>query len=184
MSMAPKAGGASRRSWLAVAGVALVAGGSAYAMRPKPDVGVSPGSVEAAFWQMKFNQIDGESLSMGVFRGKPLVVNFWATWCPPCLDELPLLNAFFVENKSKSWQVLGLAVDQIAQTKRYLARNPLSFPVAMAGFEGTDLSRSLGNLSGGLPFTVVFGSAGDVRHRKIGRLSPNDLTAWKQMKLG
>lgn len=174
----------SRRVWLATAGLGWLAGsGFVLAARHAPDAGVAPGSVEEAFWQLKFNQVDGTPLGMTAFRGKPLVVNFWATWCPPCLEELPLLNAFFAENAAKSWQVLGLAVDQVAQTQRFLARHPLSFPVAMAGFEGTDLSRSLGNLSGGLPFTVVFGPAGDVRHRKIGRLSPADLAAWKQMKV-
>lgn len=176
--------GWSRRAWLAAAGgVALVAGGAAGAMRGASGVSQPLTSVETAFWQQKFHQIDDQMLSMESFRGKPLVVNFWATWCPPCLAELPLLNAFYAENSSKSWQVLGLAVDQVAPVKRFLARSPLSFPVVMAGIDGTELSRSLGNVGGGLPFTVVFGPTGDVRHRKIGRLSPGDLAAWKQMKL-
>ena len=181
---APQVAGLSRRSLMAVAGgVALVAAGTAGAMRRAPGSSQSLTPVEAAFWQQKFSQTDGQMLSMADFRGKPLVVNFWATWCPPCLAELPLLNAFYAENSSKSWQVLGLAVDQLAPVKRFLVRNPLSFPVALAGIDGTDLSRSLGNLSGGLPFTVVFGPAGDVQHRKIGRLSPSDLAAWVSVKL-
>jgi len=178
-----QATGWSRRCWLAAAGVVLAAGGAVGVMRRTPDVKPTLTSEEQAFWQQKFKQVDGSPLSMVGFRGKPLVVNFWATWCPPCLAELPLLNAFYTENASKSWQVLGLAVDQLSPVKRFLARSPLSFPVAMAGFEGSDLSRSLGNVSGGLPFTVVFGPAGDVRHRKIGQLSPQDLIAWRQTEL-
>jgi len=174
--------GSSRRTWLAAAGVALVAGGTAYGLRSPTGAGREPGPVEEAFWQQEFSQTDGSALRMAHFRGKPLVVNFWATWCPPCVEELPLLSAFFVENKSKSWQVLGLAVDQPSAVKRFQAQNPLSFPVALAGLQGTDLSRSLGNLSGGLPFTVVFGVAGEVRHRKIGRLSPDDLNAWVRLE--
>lgn len=170
--------GNSRRAWLAAAGVALVAGGTAYGLRSTGSAGRAPGPVEEAFWQQEFSQLDGNILRMADFRGKPLVVNFWATWCPPCVAELPLLSAFYTENKAKSWQVLGLAVDQPSAVKRFQAQNPLSFPVALAGMEGTDLSRSLGNLSGGLPFTVVFGGAGEVRHRKIGRLLPDDLQAW------
>jgi thiol-disulfide isomerase/thioredoxin len=180
---APQVIGLSRRSLLAVAGVALVAGGAAYAMRRGAVASGPLTPAETAFWQQKFSQVDGSALPMSAFRGKPLVVNFWATWCPPCLAELPLLNAFYAENAVKSWQVLGLAVDQVSSVKRFLARSSLSFPVAMAGFEGTDLSRSFGNLSGGLPFTVVFGPAGDVRHRKIGQLSPSDLAAWTQLEL-
>ena len=172
--------GSSRRTWLTAAGVAVVAGGAAYALRRPFWASPEPGPVETAFWQQQFSQLNGSTLDMSAFRGKPLVLNFWATWCPPCIAELPLLSAFYVENKSKSWQVVGLAVDQPSSVKRFLVESPLSFPVAMAGVTGTDLSRTLGNLSGGLPFTVVFGPAGDIRHRKIGRLSPSDLDAWMQ----
>ena len=175
--------GCSRRSWLTAAGLVLAAGGAAGVMGRPTEVKSSLSPAEQAFWQQQFKQVDGSPLAMTGFRGKPLVVNFWATWCPPCLAELPLLNAFYAENVSKSWQVLGLAVDQLVPVKRFLARSPLVFPVAMAGYEGTDLSRSLGNVSGGLPFTVVFGPAGDVRHRKIGQLTPLDLAAWRQLKL-
>ena len=176
---APQAG-SSRRTWLAAAGVAVVVGGTAYGLRSPSGASRAPGAVETAFWQQQFGQLDGSMLSMSAFRGKPLVLNFWATWCPPCIAELPLLSAFFLESESKSWQVVGLAVDQPSSVKRFLVENPLSFPVALAGATGIDLSRSLGNLSGGLPFTVVFGPAGDIRHRKIGRLSLSDLEAWKQ----
>ncbi|MDR3372027.1 TlpA disulfide reductase family protein [Rhodoferax sp.] len=179
--MSAQQAGSSRRTWLAAAGVAVVAGGTAYALRSPSGASGERGVVETAFWQQRFGQLDGSMLSMSAFRGKPLVLNFWATWCPPCIAELPLLNAFFLENKAKSWQVVGLAVDQPSSVKRFLVENPLSFPVALAGAAGTDLSRSLGNLSGGLPFTVVFGPEGEIRHRKIGRLSPSDLEALRGM---
>jgi hypothetical protein len=93
-----------------------------------------------------------------------------------------LLNAFYRENKSQNWQVLGLAVDQVEPVKRFLKQTPLAFPVALAGFPGVELSRALGNLSGGLPFTVVFDSAGLVLHRKMGRVSEDDLRAWRQLQ--
>lgn len=172
--------GSSRRTWLAAAGAAVMAGGATYALRMSPQASGELGGVETAFWQQQFSQLDGSTLGMSAFRGKSLVLNFWATWCPPCIAELPLLNAFFEENKAKSWQVVGLAIDQPGSVKRFLAENPLSFPIILAGATGTDLSRSLGNLSGGLPFSVVFGPAGDIRHRKIGRLSPIDLDVWKR----
>lgn len=173
--------GSSRRTWLAAAGVALVAGGTAFALRRPSSTARAPGPEEEAFWQQEFSQLDGSTLHMASLRGKPLVVNFWATWCPPCVAELPILDAFYAENKAKSWQVIGLAVDQPASVKRFLGQSPLSFPVALAAATGTDVSRSLGNLSGGLPFTVVFGPAGEVRHRKIGRVAPSDLEAWTQV---
>jgi thiol-disulfide isomerase/thioredoxin len=136
---------------------------------------------EKAVWQLEFTQVDGHRLAMSTFKGRPLVLNFWATWCPPCVAELPLLSAFFTENKSKNWQVLGLAVDQMVPVQRFLGQSPLSFPVALAGFPGVELSRSLGNMTGGLPFTVVFDAAGAVRHRKMGRVSAADLQAWQTL---
>jgi thiol-disulfide isomerase/thioredoxin len=117
-------------------------------------------------------------LGAASFKGKPLMLNFWATWCPPCVEELPLLNAFFNENKAKGWQVLGLAVDQAEPVRRFLTHSPLEFPVALAGFPGMEISKSLGNFSSGLPFTVLFNSDGAVVHRKMGRVSPDELQVW------
>ena len=93
--MSAPAAGSSRRAWLAAASVAVVAGGTAYALRHRPEVSRQPGPVEEAFWQQEFSQLDGTTLRMASFRGQHLMVNFWATWCPPCVDELPLLSAFF-----------------------------------------------------------------------------------------
>ena len=131
---------------------------------------------------MQFVSPSGIALPMRQFAGKPLLLNFWATWCPPCIDELPLLNSFFTQNKSNGWQVVGIAVDQLAAVQAFLQRTPLQFPVAMAGLPGIELSRSLGNLSGALPFTLVFGSNGDVLHRKMGRVTPEDLGAWSPLR--
>ncbi len=69
-------------------------------------------------------------------------------------------------------------MDQLDPVKRFLAKTPVTFPVAMAGASGMELVKSLGNLSAGLPFTVVLGSDGLVLHRKMGKVSPEDLRAW------
>ena len=139
------------------------------------------GPTRDPFWAQSFDTPDGASLALASFSGKPLLVNFWATWCPPCIEELPLLDRFYQENKAKSWQVLGLAVDQPSAVRAWLQRKPLGFPVAMAGFTGTELSKSLGNLSGGLPFTVGFGASGQLLHRKSGKVTREDLAQWAQL---
>ena len=130
---------------------------------------------------MSFDTPDGKPLSMSGFRGKLLLVNFWATWCPPCVEELPLLDFFYQENSNKNVQIVGLAVDQPSAVRTWLQTRPLHFPVGMAGLGGTELSKLLGNASGGLPFTVVFDPSGRLTHRKIGRLSPEDLVRWTQL---
>jgi hypothetical protein len=96
---------------------------------------------------------------------------------------LPLIDNFFLQNKVKGWQVLALAVDQAAPVSRFLTKSPLSFAVALAGFPGIEVSKSLGNITGALPFTVVFGSTGSVLHRKMGKLTADDLRAWERLSV-
>lgn len=173
-----------RRRWLTlgVAAAATVAGAGlawrsldpgALAKAASGKSASSPG--EQAFWGMRFDAPTGDALTMKAFLGKPLLLNFWATWCPPCVDELPLLDRFFGENSIKSWQVLGLAIDQPTAVRKFLQKTPLSFPVAMGGLEGTEISRTLGNSAGSLPFSVVFDAKGHIVHRKMGTLGAAEL---------
>ena len=170
--------------YIGAAGAAGLAGVGAAWLKHEPQK-LTPGqtnAVQDAFWAMSFDTPDGQPQAMSSFRGKPLLLNFWATWCPPCVEELPLLDAFYQEQKAKGWQVLGLAVDQPSAVRKWLQAKPLSFAVGMAGLNGTDLSKSLGNLAGSLPFTVVFGTSGALLHRKTGKVSKEDLTQWAQLK--
>jgi thiol-disulfide isomerase/thioredoxin len=136
----------------------------------------------AVLWPLSFDTPSGAKLEMGSLRGKLLLLNFWATWCPPCVDEMPMLDAFFRENSSKSWQVIGLAIDQPSAVRAFLARTPVSYPVGLAGLGGSELSKQLGNLAGGLPFTVVIGATGYVLQRKIGRISAAELAQWRALR--
>jgi thiol-disulfide isomerase/thioredoxin len=169
-----------RQLGMGAAAVAAGAAGMGMAwMRYRPtDVGTE---AERAFWASQFDGPNGEAVALAAWRGKPLLVNFWATWCPPCVRELPLLNDFYRANAARGWQVLGLAVDQPSAVRGFLQKLPLAFPVGMAGLAGTEISRSLGNPSGGLPYTVVFGREGAVVHRKIGEVSASDLSLWAQL---
>ena len=171
----------SRRRLLyaSVAGMAVLAGSGLAWWKFQPHA-VEKGA-EDALRGMEFDKPEGGALALASFSGRPLLLNFWATWCPPCVEELPMLNAFYQENATKGWQVLGLAVDQPSAVRKFLERIPLAFPVGLAGLGGTDLGRSLGNLTGGLPFTVVFGADGKVMHRKMGQVTAQDLQLWSAM---
>lgn len=123
----------------------------------------------------------GEKLALQTLRGKPLMINFWATWCPPCIEELPLLDGFYKENAANGWQIIGLALDQPSAVRNFLQKTPVSFPIVMGGLDGSDLGRNLGNSVGGLPFTVVLGGAGTVLHRKMGKVTVDDLKVWRTL---
>jgi thiol-disulfide isomerase/thioredoxin len=160
------------------AAAAAAAGVGAAWWRYRPS-GVTS-AAEAAFWASRFDTVDGRVLEPARWRGQPLLVNFWATWCPPCVEELPLLNAFQRQHAAQGWQVIGLAVDQPSAVQRFMQKLPLDFPVGMAGLAGAELSRSLGNAGGGLPFSLLWDRDGTVRERQVGKLSEADLSRWRQ----
>ena len=167
----------------AAAAAGLAGAGAAWlTLEPRPLTATQTIGAQDALWALSFETPDGVSVPMSSFRGKPLLVNFWATWCPPCVEELPLLDAFYQDNKTKNWQVLGLAVDQPSAVRKWLQTRPLSYAVGMAGLSGTQLSQSLGNLAGALPFSAVFGASGQLLQRKTGKVSTQDLALWRQLK--
>jgi thiol-disulfide isomerase/thioredoxin len=132
-------------------------------------------------WQQSLAQPAGGELVMATLRGKPLLLNFWATWCPPCIKEMPMLDSFYRAQRAKGWQVVGLAVDSPTPVREFLKRVPVSFPVGLAGMEGSELSRALGNPNGSLPFTVVLNAKGDVVVQKLGSIEPVDLETWVRL---
>ena len=168
-----------RRGWLiaGAAAAAAVAGASVAlwrARRPQNET-------ETAFWALRFERPEGGELSVSAFRGHPVLLNFWATWCAPCVTEMPLLDRFQRDKASRGWQVLGLAVDSPTPVRRFLTQNVMSFSIGLAGLEGVDLARSLGNASGALPFSVLFDIEGRAIARKLGALHPEDLEAWTRL---
>lgn len=171
----------TRRRWLMTGGALAVAAGGAGMAWQFRDRFSSNDEALQAFWSREFVGSDGAVLPIASFRGQPLLVNFWATWCPPCVRELPLINAFAQTQAARgahAIQVLGIAVDQAAAVSKWLARQPLSFPVVLAGNGGLGLTRSLGNINGGLPFTLLLDAEGRVQQRKMGEISEKDLEQW------
>lgn len=120
---------ALRRGLLAGVAVAAtgVGVGLAWWARSGKD-NVTPNATEenaaAALWGQQFETIDGRILPMASFQGRPLLINFWATWCPPCVEELPLLDQFYRDNAVKGWQVLGIAIDQKVKVEQFLKKMP------------------------------------------------------------
>src|SRR5262245_27166611 len=177
----------NRRAWLMVgAGATALAAGAfvSWRMSRPSDAPAGLDSPDPSLWTLRFEQPAGGELAMAGLRGKPLVLNFWATWCPPCVKEMPQLSRFAREYGPTGWQVVGLAADRPEPVRRFLTSRPVDFPVGLASKEAFPLSESLGNAQGGLPFTVVLNAAGRIAHRRLGETSFEELAKIAQTLRG
>jgi len=105
-----------------------------------------------------------------------LVVNFWASWCPPCLEEIPGLVRIHRELAPKGLQIVGIAVDSADNARKSAAQLGVSYPVLVAGMEVIDLTRRLGNRAGALPYTLILDRNGKVVATRLGLISEAELT--------
>ena len=161
------------------AAVAAIAGGAGVGVAWWRRRGVADGEVER-LWTLRFERPEGGELALAPLRGRPLLINFWATWCAPCLRELPAIDRFYRQYQSRGWQVVGLAIDGAPAVREFLARVKLGFPIGLAGLEGADLVARLGNAEGGLPFSVVIDGRGLLVERKLGETRFDQLAAWAE----
>ncbi|MFC5609462.1 TlpA family protein disulfide reductase [Variovorax soli] len=180
MSDNPSAPNPSRRLWLYGAAAVLAAGAGAGAAWWKQRPAGGHEALGADFWSRKFERPEGGELALQALRGKPVLLNFWATWCAPCVEEMPMLDRFFREHAANGVQVVGLAIDQPSAVRKFLQRTPVTYPIGLAGLDGTELIRALGNTAGGLPFTLALTADGAVAERKMGKLEQVDLDTWRR----
>lgn len=140
---------------------------------------ISPQPAEPAATSQLFNKsfadAKGQQQSMAQWRGRTLVVNFWAPWCAPCVEEMPELVELQRELTQRAIQIIGLGIDSPSNISQFAEKYEISFPLYVGGLEGATLSSQLGNQAGGLPFTVVIGNDGNIKHTYLGRLKMDQL---------
>ncbi|REF03002.1 TlpA family protein disulfide reductase [Cupriavidus plantarum] len=161
--------------WILLAVIAAAAGvcASHSVFSPKP---AADGAVEALY-QAKLPAPNGSEVDLGKLRGRTLVVNFWAPWCGPCVEEMPELTALHKEYTARNVEFIGIGIDSARNIEQFLQKVPVAYPLAVAGFAGTELARSLGNAQGGLPYTLVIAPDGAVKFSKLGRVHMEELRA-------
>jgi thiol-disulfide isomerase/thioredoxin len=162
----------------ALVGAAALAAGAAFWFlgRPPAPPQVGPTALFAA----AFQDPSGASQSIGKFQGKLLVVNFWATWCAPCREEIPAFNRVQARWSARNVQFLGLSAEEPEKVARFVREVPVSYPL-WTGEAANDLARRLGNRLGVLPFTVIVGPAGEILDAKVGAYSEKEIEAKLQV---
>lgn len=130
-----------------------------------------------ALYAQSMNDLKGAPQPLSQWKGKPLLVNFWAPWCPPCVKEMPELSALAEANAAKGIQVIGIGIDSPSNIAQFASKTSVSYPLYVAGMAGTDLARGLGNAAGGLPYTVLIGADGQVKKTYLGALKFDELKA-------
>lgn len=177
-SFQPKAGFIA-----AMAGVLALLIGFAVASR----FGSAPTSVPVsatALFSHTFSDANGQPQAMSQWQGTWLVVNFWATWCAPCVEEMPDLEKVQAEYAGRGVTVVGLAIDNPTAVKQFRDSLNLKLPLLIAGAAGTDVARQLGNLSGALPYTVLVDQNGNIAKSKLGQVRASELRSWLEAGLG
>jgi thiol-disulfide isomerase/thioredoxin len=131
----------------------------------------------ASLFTSIINDPEGKPQSLKQFENKIIVLNFWATWCEPCREEMPELSNFYAENSSKNVVVIGIAIDEAKAVKSYLKKTKVMYPILVDEDKGIILSKNLGNNQGILPYTVIINSKGSVQKTIFGRIHKDQLDA-------
>jgi thiol-disulfide isomerase/thioredoxin len=136
-----------------------------------------PASAAGGLMAARLPDIDGRPQPLEQWRGKVLVVNFWATWCAPCREEIPAFMKVQERWSAKGLQIVGIAIDETDKVRPYVAELKINYPILVGGLDGIELARQAGNRLGGLPFTVVFNREGATVHSQLGGVNQRKLEA-------
>jgi thiol-disulfide isomerase/thioredoxin len=173
--------GLKRRDALILAGVGLAAGLAGAIVAPRLLRSDDP---LAALEALPLMDVEGRVRHVAEWKGRPLVCNFWATWCPPCREEIPLLVSSHEKVLAKGGEILGIALDSAKNVVEFTKTVRINYPVLVTDPSAIGLMAKLGNASGGLPYTVFVDRAGLLVGHKLGMLHGPELETNLEKLLG
>lgn len=131
----------------------------------------------APLWAAQFRELDGTLLAMQRLRGQPLILNFWASWCAPCLEEMPDFQRFSQGPGGQKAKIVGIGIDTADKMLPFAKKLGITYPLVEAGANGLEILTAAGNKPRVLPFTVAVNAGGNAVFRKIGKLDHDELSA-------
>ncbi|BBP02477.1 TlpA family protein disulfide reductase [Sulfuriferula nivalis] len=168
-----------KKSLLIVALIGIAAGGYYFYQQNnavgnnQPQIISKPNS--DAIFKARIADLAGVRQPLAQWRGKILVVNFWATWCPPCRQEVPEFIALQKQYGDQGLQFVGIALDEKAKIQNFMDEVGINYPVLVGDLEAVALAQTSGNRLGGLPYTVVIDQKGNIVATEMGALSKEKL---------
>ena len=135
---------------------------------PSPDIGHPAPEFSLA-------AADGSTLTLDDLKGQPVLINFWATWCPPCLEEIPIFVRLQQQMGARGLQFVGIAIDERDKVVNFARRNGINYPIMIGQLDAIELSNTAGNERGGLPYTLILDRSGEVVSQHYGALTEQEL---------
>jgi thiol-disulfide isomerase/thioredoxin len=160
---------------LSLAGAALIL--DKHFSQPLPNSGLESELSQAALMAVSFPDLTGKPQSLGQWQGKLLVINFWATWCAPCREEMPALNRIHNKYAAKGLQIIGIAADSADKVSQFLKETVIGYPLLIDQAGAMEFSKRLGNHFSLLPHTVVIGADGAQIFSKLGVIQEREFEA-------
>lgn len=151
------------------------------ASAPPPPPGVKPAKPGESMPTIALPDLQGRTQSLPqAYVGRPLLINVWASWCGPCIEEMPELDRYARAQGRGGVQVIGLALDTPENIRQFLTRVPVTYPILLDTPGPADASVWLGNRKGVLPYSVLVGADGRILKQKIGPFAPGEIDTWSK----